>query len=146
MNYSGLNIYSYNCLTECTWGFLGYVYFRCLTSLPVNRQGDKTGTASPSYWKESPLKWDLAMPTSSSWLIPVDGAYVRNTKTRATAVVKQETESCGPTSCSRQHHPGGFVMAADEIHQVLTGQIPDSVQHKKQRSLWQPCCFCRQCF
>lgn len=42
-----------------------------LTSLPVNRQGDNTGTASPSYSKETPLKWDRAKPTSSSWFTPV---------------------------------------------------------------------------
>lgn len=43
------------------------------TSLPVNLQGDKTGTASPSYSKETPLKWDLAKPTSSSWFTPGEG-------------------------------------------------------------------------
>lgn len=45
-----------------------------LTSLPVNLQGDKTGMASPSYSKDTPLKWDLAKPTSSSWLTPEEEA------------------------------------------------------------------------
>jgi hypothetical protein len=37
-----------------------------LTSLPEKRQGDRTGTASSSYSKETPLKCCLANPTSSS--------------------------------------------------------------------------------
>lgn len=113
-----------------------------LTSLPVNRQGDNTGTASPSYSKETPLKWDLAKPTNSSWFTPVDEAYFTNIKPRhSTAqwpsgshhlVLIIDVSWSGPTSCSGQHHPWGFVMAVDVIHQVLTAQFPDGIKYKQQ--------------
>lgn len=41
-----------------------------LTSLPVKRQRDSTGTASPSYWKDMPPKCWRARSTSSRWFTP----------------------------------------------------------------------------